>query len=234
MGLIASEKGLNIVERARIKKSLGHQAFAWYDKAYVSLPTLKRFLGGKKAICENNFKAICEVVGVNWNEIVDREKSRKNRVEDNSEICLEEDCDKIPDVQIFYGRKKEFEDLKQSILEKLSRAIILCGQSGIGKTALAAKLAEQVKSDFDCFSWRSLNYSPPPTLSELLFGLIKVLSSEEKTGLPSVVDDFNVDGLIKKLLKIFGERPILLVVDGWEKYFYSKLKRLSRILSKIR
>ena len=123
----------------------------------------------------------------------------------------------MPDVQIFYGRKKEFEDLKQSILEKLSRAIILCGQSRIGKTALAAKLAEQVKSDFDCFSWRSLNYSPPPTLSKLLFGLIKVLSSEENTGLPRVVDDFNVDGLIKKLLKIFGEHRILLVLDGWEK-----------------
>lgn len=74
-----------------------------------------------------------------------------------------------------------------------------------------------MKSDFDCFIWRSLNYSPPPTLSELLFGLIKVLSSEENTGLPSVVDDFNVDGLIKKLLKIFGERRILLVLDGWEK-----------------
>lgn len=120
---------------------MGHQAFAWYDKAHIPLPTLKRFLGGKKAICENNFKAICEVFGVNWNEIVDWSKSRKNRVEDNSEICLEEDCDEMPDVQIFYGRKKEFEDLKQSILKKLSRAIILCSQPGIGKTALAAKLA---------------------------------------------------------------------------------------------
>ncbi|MEM6399553.1 MAG: ATP-binding protein [Cyanobacteria bacterium P01_D01_bin.116] len=212
MGLIASQEKLEIANRARIDKNWSRQDPKLLLEATVGLETLKRFWRGKTPIKEDNFKEICRALGVDWKEIVDWGKSRKNRVEENEKICLKEDCDEMPDVLVFYGREKEIQDIKKSILDNRSRALVLCGQPGIGKTALAAKLAEKVKSDFECFCWRSLNYSSPPTLSELLSGLIKFLSSEENNSLPS-----NVDDLIKKLLQIFSNRRILLVIDSWEK-----------------
>ncbi|KOP22904.1 hypothetical protein AMR41_28905 [Hapalosiphon sp. MRB220] len=212
MGLIASDQGLKIVEKARIAKSWGRQSVSWYGEAHVSLPTLRRFLGGKQPIGEDNFKEICKAVGVDWERVVDWEKSHKNRVDDNSDlaqISLKEDCNEMPDVQVFYGREKQLEDLKQSILQNKSRVVAIWGPIGIGKTILAAKLTEKVKYDFECFTWRSL--APPPTLSELLSSLIKFILSEENTDLPSSVDD-----LIRYLLKIFGDRRVLLVLDGYE------------------
>jgi hypothetical protein len=214
MGLIASDEGLRIVENERLKKNWACQDPKWCSEAKVEVGTLKRFRGGKTAISQVCFQGICNALGVDWERVVDWEKSRKNRVDDNSELAqiyLKEDCNEMPDVQVFYGREKELEDLKQSILQNRSRVVTLCGSPGIGKTALAAKLTEEVKSDFEYFSWRSLNYSPPPTLLKLLSGLIEFLSSEEEIYLPS-----NVDDLIAKLLKIFATRRVLLVLDGWE------------------
>ncbi|MCJ8281106.1 MAG: ATP-binding protein, partial [Rivularia sp. ALOHA_DT_140] len=95
-------------------------------------------------------------------------------------------------------------------MKNRSHAVVLCGQPGIGKTTLAAKLAEEIKSDFEYFSWRPLDYSPPPTLSELLSSLIRFLSNNN-TNL-----SLNVNDLIKKLIKILGERRVLLVIDSWE------------------
>ncbi|MBW4434032.1 MAG: AAA family ATPase [Pelatocladus maniniholoensis HA4357-MV3] len=214
MGLIASAQGLKTVEKARLAKGWARQASIWYGEAHVELPTLKRFLAGKVAVRQENFEAICKAVGVDWKQIVDWEKSGQNRVEDNSDIaqiCLKEDCNEMHDVQIFYGREQELENLKQSILQNRSRVVTLCGQPGIGKTALAAKLAEEVKSDFEYFSWRSLNDSVAPSLLKLLSGLIKFLCSEEETDFPSDVDE-----LIDKLLNIFSNHRVLLVLDGWE------------------
>jgi transcriptional regulator with XRE-family HTH domain len=215
MGLIASKEGLKIVEKARLAKGWARQAPIWYQEANVSLPTLKRFLAGRKSISQECFQEISEVLGVDWKKLVDWEKSCKNPGDDYSiaQIYPEEDCNEMPDVDILYGREKELENLKQLILQNKPRprVVILCGQPGIGKTALAAKLTEEVKSDFEYFSWRSLNYSPPQTLSEMLSGLIKFISGEGNCSLSR-----NVDSLIAELLKIFSDRCVLLVLDGWE------------------
>jgi transcriptional regulator with XRE-family HTH domain len=215
MGLIASKEGLKIVDKARLAKGWARQAPIWYQEANVSLPTLKRFLAGRKSISQECFQGISEALGVDWKKLVDWEKSCKNLVDDYSiaQIYPEEDCNEMPDVNILYGREKELENLKQLILQNKPRprVVVLCGQAGIGKTALAAKLTEEVKSDFEYFSWRSLNYSPPQTLSEMLSGLIKFISGEENYSLSR-----NVDSLIAELLKIFSERCVLLVLDGWE------------------
>jgi DNA-binding Xre family transcriptional regulator len=215
MGLIASQKGLDIIDQARIKKVWARQAFIWRTEAgNISLGTLKRFLKGESIKAEN-FQAICKAVGVDWEQVVDWEKSSKNPNLFDIEIYPEEDCNEMPDVQVFYDRKTELENLKQSILENKenkskSRVVAICGSIGIGKTTLAAKLTEEVKSDFEYFIWRSLNDSPP-TLSKLLSGLIKFISSEENNDFPN-----NVDDLIEKLLQVLAKHRVLLVFDGWE------------------
>lgn len=41
-----------------------------------------------------------------WKKIVDWEKSCQNKIEDNSRIYLEQDCNKMPDVIISYDLKQ--------------------------------------------------------------------------------------------------------------------------------
>ncbi len=199
-------------------------------------------------IGQDNFKQICAAVGVDWEKVVDWQrvadwkKNPKNLVDNSfmAQICLKEDCNEMPDVHLF-GRKKELEDLKQSILQNRPRVVTLCGSPGIGKTTLAARLTEEVKSDFKYFSWRKLNNSSAPTLLNLLSSLVEVLSGEENTNLRSN----NVDDLITKLLKIFATHRVLLVLDGWENILpiqgveasqrnYEKYGELLRLLAERR
>lgn len=64
-----SSEGLQIVEQARISKKWNKTQPEWYELAQVSEPTLKRFLIGKSVRCYN-FAALCEAVGVNWEDVV--------------------------------------------------------------------------------------------------------------------------------------------------------------------
>lgn len=64
-----SSEGLKIVEEARTSRNWNKNQPEWYDKAGVAEPTLKRFLSGKSVRCYN-FEALCEAVGVNWEDVV--------------------------------------------------------------------------------------------------------------------------------------------------------------------
>ena len=48
-----------------------------------------------------------------------------------------------------YDRSQELESLKQSILTEQCRSIVIYGTAGIGKTALARQLLEDIKDNFD-------------------------------------------------------------------------------------
>lgn len=71
----------------------------------------------------------------------------------------------------FYGRQAELALLQQWILAEKCRLIALVGMGGIGKTALAVKLAIQIQDQFDDLIWRSLGHAPPAR--ELLADLIR-------------------------------------------------------------
>jgi len=73
------------------------------------------------------------------------------------------------EVSVFYGRTQELSQLKQWVvgdaLEDLvcqrRRLVVVLGMGGIGKTALVAKLVEQVSSQFEYIIWKSLRHAPP-------------------------------------------------------------------------
>jgi WD40 repeat protein len=68
--LSASATGLKIVDRARRHKGWNKTETAWQDFALVSKSTLDRFWM-KKPIKGKNLKAICEAVGVDWEQVID-------------------------------------------------------------------------------------------------------------------------------------------------------------------
>ncbi|MBW4588170.1 MAG: hypothetical protein KME33_23660 [Aetokthonos hydrillicola CCALA 1050] len=115
------------------------------------------------------------------------------------------------DVSMFYGRTAELNRLKQWLIKDRCRLVALLGMGGIGKTSLAAKLAQQVHGEFDYFIWRSL-YNPPP-LFELLANLIEVLSAEQ-------VIDFDIpdtiDGRIYQLIDYLRSSRCLIILDNAE------------------
>ncbi|MDJ0618656.1 MAG: NB-ARC domain-containing protein [Calothrix sp. MO_192.B10] len=84
-----------------------------------------------------------------------------------------------PDVSLFFGRTEEVTTLKQWILEDRCRLIALLGIGGVGKTALAAKLVEEIQDEFDYVIWRSLRNAPP--LSSILNELVLFFSNQQET-----------------------------------------------------
>ncbi len=88
-----------------------------------------------------------------------------------------------PDVSNFYGRSEEYGRLKQWIVQDQCRLVAILGMGGIGKTALAVKLAKELTKEFESVIWQSLRYAPPfpKTLTRLLSFLGKGALESQKS-----------------------------------------------------
>jgi hypothetical protein len=102
------------------------------------------------------------------NSSIDEEPLNKG----NTEPKLRQFLAEMPKSGIFYDRTSELTTLKQWILHENTRLLAIHGIVGIGKTALAVHLVEQIKDEFDFIIWRSLATSPP--LSILQTNIVEV------------------------------------------------------------
>ena len=87
-----------------------------------------------------------------------------------------QDWGDAPDVLRFVGRTEELATLREWVLEQGCRLLVVRGGGGIGKTTLAARLAQDVAPSFQSVYWRSLRDAPPT--SEWLGGAIGFLSDQ--------------------------------------------------------
>lgn len=124
---------------------------------------------------------------------------------------LRQDWGDAVDVSIFYGRIEELATLEQWISDRRCRVVTLLGVGGIGKSTLAAKLAEQVKDKFEYLIWRSL--SNAPSLKDILDSLLQFFSNEQqaKTALPD-----NNSRRLSRLIDYLQKHKCLLVLDNTE------------------
>ncbi|MBD2356681.1 NACHT domain-containing protein [Tolypothrix sp. FACHB-123] len=114
------------------------------------------------------------------------------------------------DVSVFYGRESERKTLEEWMIQDKSRLIALLGMGGIGKTALAVKIAQELvenrEAGFEFVIWRSLRNAPP--FETLINDWVLFLSrqQESKTDLPT-------------LLVYLRRHRCLLILDNLETLF---------------
>jgi hypothetical protein len=101
--------------------------------------------------------------------------------------------------------------LRRWLVEERCRLVGVLGVGGVGKTSLAAVLAQEVAPSFERVYWRSLRDAPPP--SEWLAGAIGFLSDQQLV--PAAAESER----LMVLLQLLRDRRCLLVLDNAETLF---------------
>lgn len=116
----------------------------------------------------------------------------------------QQDWGEAPQIKELWGREQELQTLTKLIFVDRCRQLCLWGMGGIGKTALAVKLAEQVSHDFDYLIWRSLKYMP--SLSQLIDDICRFLPNSP---------NFQGDQL-SQFMEVCKTQRCLIVIDDFE------------------
>ncbi|MEG4306057.1 NB-ARC domain-containing protein [Microcoleus sp. D3_18a_C4] len=126
---------------------------------------------------------------------------------------LHQDLSEMPELGDFFDRTPELDTLTTWILQQRSRLIALTGISGIGKTSLAVQLLQQIKDEFECVIWCSIDLSYTPDKFE--HKLIQFFSHSEKQDLSPT----NPKRL--PLIKYLQKYRCLIVLDDVHNLFCS-------------
>ncbi len=200
MGTRASHQGLKLVDELRKNKGWNRQDSRWWREIPTSVSTLKRFWEGK-AIQPEVFIKICQAVGLeNWGEIVDN-----SPVHQQAEIsyCFDYDNDWV-------GRTELINQLVNKVRNSC-RVLILTGITGIGKTALAERLAWELKGEFINYFIVKFdsqdNTDFASVTAQLLISWGEKITPEDRQDTPR---------LLNWLVRSFQENPYLVVLDSLE------------------
>ncbi len=204
--LRASEKGLEIVDRARKNKGWSKQERAWYELAYVSLATLKRFWQ-RKNITRDYFIAICQIVGIDrWETIVDSNPQNKDIKADFY----------VYD-EFWVGREKLVRDLSEKLSDSC-RLLILLGITGIGKTALAERLAVEMKDWFgrkdSNKKLKRVNFDREDKSTDFASVAARWL---EEWGVSVTPEEKKSEKLLPRLVEYLRHNKVLVLIDSLER-----------------
>jgi hypothetical protein len=173
------------------------------EDAGLSLATVSNFLTGKP-IDRASFVELCHRLALNCEEIAQLDVAvRLDEKAKARTANKHQDWGEALDVSLFYGRTEELTTLEQWIVTDRCRLVTVLGMGGIGKTAIAAKVAAQVQHEFDYVIWRSLRNAP--LLETLTCDLVAFVSDFQETSAE-----------IGRLIHYLRSRRCLLILDNME------------------
>jgi WD40 repeat protein len=169
------------------------------EKLAISIRPWKNFLKGE-AIRPQTFKAFCQVLGLDWREIVA-----------NTERNSIANCDwgEIPDTSMFVARTTEANTLDRYTMVDRVRLLTVVGIGGIGKTSLVAKVTRQIAGEFEYVIWRSLREAPP--VEKIIADCIKLISGHQAIDLPQTLGE-----QITVLIDLLRSARCLIILDNAE------------------
>jgi hypothetical protein len=135
-----------------------------------------------------------------------------NQTNAKPKVC--QDLADAPAVLPFYGRTGELATLEKWIVQQRCRLVALLGISGIGKTALAVQLVDQIKDEFEFVLWKSLRFSPP--LETIQTHLIQFLSNRQEIALPALPE-----ARLSRLMEYLRKYSCLVIFDDAHAVFRS-------------
>ncbi|MBL1198310.1 MAG: hypothetical protein FWK04_04305 [Nostoc sp. GBBB01] len=159
-------------------------------------------------VTKSNFRAVLRRYKQNV-KIPEEDTRKTNLKSSNLQIPKHTNLSEFMDVSVFFGRVDELDVLSQWIVQDGCRLVALLGMGGIGKTSLAAKLAEQIQGEFEYLIWRSLRHAPP--LLTALTDINEFIESEPETEIPATID-----AQLSHLLHALRTHRCLLILDDWE------------------
>lgn len=216
-----SDRGLEAVDRARRHKGWLKSSPEWCQAANTSRATLKRFWR-KLPVRSQTFAAICAAVGVPWETVAESgDEIDPTSSPSDAPASIPSDIPDAPTAVDFFaydaawvGRDALVADLTQS-LHQSTRLLLLLGITGIGKTALAERLAVALYPHWTGDRWQTLlrenleNDRQPNDFASV------ATRWWQQWGEPA--DDCkDADVLVRRTANRFLETPHLLVLDSLE------------------
>jgi len=211
---------LNEVEAAILLGALQEQTYEQIaEVSGYSLSYIKRNVGPKlwslleqafgEHVSKTNFRGALEH---QWRQLlIGATQTQALAVEQSTAQAKPPDWGSAIDTSTFCGRSEELLCLKQWVLEEQCRLVLLLGIGGIGKSTLAARLVQQIQTEFEVVVWRSLQNAPP--FEEWLETVLPILlrAQGEDIALASTLD-----GKLLKLIEGLRQKRCLLILDNVE------------------
>jgi WD40 repeat protein/transcriptional regulator with XRE-family HTH domain len=113
-----------------------------------------------------------------------------------------------PTVADFVGRTTELSQAREWVVDDACRLLGVLGMGGIGKTSVAARIAQDVSPNFERVYWRGLRNAP--SVAEWMAGAIAFLSDQQQVAPDGQSNQRNA------LLQLLRHRRSLLVLDNYE------------------
>jgi len=197
MGIRASKQGQETFKQARKKKRWNQNADTLLTTSEVERSTVQALEQGRN-IKQENFVALFKAVGIeNWEKWVDNSPTQASYME----FSVYGDD--------WVGRQTLIDELSKKVRGSC-RVLLLVGITGIGKTALAERLVQELRGDW---TEHRHNFEDQNKASDFASVALQWLEKWMKT-VPK--DDRKPENLLQRLVTHLCENRYLILMDSLE------------------
>lgn len=210
-GRAAMPRSLKVAPKyvSKVRSALQHRGFSRQqdlaERLMLSRDTVNKFLTGK-TVDYINFTEICRKLGLDWQDIIDRDDSTTESADLGVSFLSY-------DPSHWVGREELVEELSKKIRGSC-RLLMILGVTGIGKTALAERLIVELpdwSSGDSTNNILRLNFDHKMESTDFATVATKWLEGWE---IP--FDGSKPELLLQRLVKYLQENQVLVLIDSLE------------------